>query len=81
MWLLALAACSWFDDFKRDVYDTGEPRNCDERSTYWIDADGDGYGAAGDVYIGCEQPSGYVTNADDCDDADPARTTDCDTGG
>ena len=37
---------------------------------YYLDADGDGYGDASDSYEGCEQVQGYVTNADDCNDAD-----------
>lgn len=81
MWLLALAACTWFSDLRKDVYDTGVPRNCEERSTFWLDEDGDGFGTASDIYIGCDQPTGYAANPDDCDDADATRTTDCDTGG
>jgi hypothetical protein len=39
----------------------------DERA--WPDTDGDAYGdAAGEPYIGCSAPIGYVENAEDCDD-------------
>ena len=39
--------------------------------TWYADADGDGYGAAGSALVQCEQPLGYVDNARDCDDAEP----------
>jgi hypothetical protein len=40
-------------------------------STVWYrDADGDGHGDAGDTTTGCDQPAGYVSSDDDCDDAD-----------
>lgn len=54
---------------------------CAERGVWWADADGDGYGDHGQAWITCEQPDGYVENADDCDDTDAAITTGCgDTG-
>ena len=40
--------------------------------TWYADADGDGYGAAPYAWTTCARPSGYVDNAEDCDDADPA---------
>ncbi len=36
--------------------------------TFYRDADGDGLGDPADSVVGCEAPSGYVDNADDCDD-------------
>lgn len=45
--------------------------------TWFIDADGDGYGDAGQSVEACEPPPGYVDNADDCDDTDPSLTLDC----
>ncbi len=38
--------------------------------TFYGDADGDGYGDAGDTTEACEQPAGTATNGDDCDDDD-----------
>lgn len=36
--------------------------------TYYEDWDGDGYGDASNAMEACDQPNGYVTNDDDCDD-------------
>ena len=36
--------------------------------TFWLDADGDGYGDASASTIGCEPPPDHVDNDDDCDD-------------
>lgn len=35
---------------------------------YYADNDGDTYGDPGDVVEACDQPAGYVTNDEDCDD-------------
>jgi hypothetical protein len=41
-------------------------------TTYYRDADGDGYGNAAVSTSSCSAPSGYVTNDDDCDDTNAA---------
>ena len=43
-----------------------------DASTWYADADADGYGASEDVLTACFQPTDFVSNADDCDDTDPA---------
>ncbi|GAP69295.1 por secretion system C-terminal sorting domain [Bacteroidales bacterium 6E] len=38
------------------------------KTTWYADADGDGYGDASSTLLACDQPSGYVAMAGDCDD-------------
>ncbi|GEM_PF-4268213 len=38
--------------------------------TWYKDADGDGIGVENDVLIACDQPTGYVAESGDCNDAD-----------
>ena len=51
-------------------------------STWYIDADGDSYGSIATQQESCDQPAGYVLNAQDCDDAlvgiNPGETELCD---
>jgi hypothetical protein len=49
-----------------------------DASTWFLDYDGDGY--AGDAYTeaACEQPSGFLATAEDCDDLDAAVHPDAD---
>jgi cysteine-rich repeat protein len=60
-----------------DEYCNGEDDDCDgtvdedaavDASTWYADADGDGFGDAGESTFACDQPSGYVADASDCDD-------------
>ncbi len=44
--------------------------------TWYADTDGDGHGDADDVRSSCEQPTGYVSDDTDCDDADAAVNPD-----
>jgi hypothetical protein len=41
-------------------------------TTYYLDADGDSYGDAGNSLSSCTPVSGYVTNSTDCDDGNAA---------
>ena len=45
-------------------------------STWYADADGDGYGDAADSSEACDAPSGSVDNDDDCDDTDASVSPD-----
>jgi hypothetical protein len=46
--------------------------------TWYRDSDGDGYGAASDTTLSCEEPSGFVSIAGDCDDGESAISPDAD---
>jgi len=41
-----------------------------DASTWYFDADGDGYGNSRASTTACSVPAGYVSNSDDCDDVD-----------
>ncbi len=51
-------------------------------STWYADADGDGYGDASSAAVACTQPTGFVADATDCDDGEavvhPGATEVCD---
>ncbi len=88
------------DDDSADVYPTapercdGEDDDCDfavdeadatDVSTWYRDADADGYGDATVTSTDCDAPTGYVADATDCDDTRgairPGGTEVCDTAG
>ena len=52
------------------------------QTTYYVDADGDGYGSSSTTALGCTAPTGYVSNSTDCDDTtngiNPGATEVCD---
>ena len=54
----------------------GVDNNCDGSvdegvlQVFYADADGDGFGAAGDTVEACDQPADTVPNSNDCDDSD-----------
>ncbi len=66
----------------------GKDNDCDGstdegvKTTYYRDADGDGYGNPSNTTQACSAPSGYVTNHTDCNDSDaaiyPGRSETCD---
>jgi hypothetical protein len=43
---------------------------CTAKTTYYQDADGDGYGTPASTLAACAKPTGYVSNAQDCCDSD-----------
>lgn len=62
----AAEVCNAIDDDCDGTADDGAV----DRATWYIDDDGDGYGDAATTSVRCDAPTGYVANADDCDDAD-----------
>lgn len=63
----AMEICNSLDDNCDDLIDDADPGVVGQY-TWYADVDGDGYGDADDSALACNQPSGYVANADDCDD-------------
>ncbi len=56
--------CNDRDDDCDDVVDEG----ADEALAWYADADGDGFGDAGDVVLDCDEVAGRVRDDTDCDD-------------
>ncbi len=71
-----------------EVCEDGIDQDCDGSdsscTTYYKDADGDGYGDANSSTTATSQPTGYVTNSTDCNDSDatiyPGATEICEDG-
>ena len=76
----AAEVCNNLDDDCDGQVDEGGV--CDTPTTWYADDDGDGYGDPSDTVSSNSQPSGYVANADDCDDdnanRNPGMTEICD---
>ncbi len=80
-----LADATDCDDRENTVYPgaaescDGTDQDCDGviddgvESTFYADSDGDGYGSAGATASACSAPSGYLSDATDCDDTDAAE--------
>jgi len=69
------------DDCDSDIDDDDSSLDTTTASTWYADDDTDGYGDATDTTTACDQPSGTVSDATDCDDADgdvnPGETEIC----
>jgi hypothetical protein len=69
----AMEVCDAADtDEDCDGYADSEDDSVTGGTTYWTDADGDGYGNPATAEERCEGGTGYADNADDCDDGDAA---------
>ena len=75
----AVETCNGGDD---DCDGLTDESDADGAPTWYVDADGDGYGNADYPRAACDAPSGYVADATDCDDgwaaANPDGTEVCD---
>jgi hypothetical protein len=81
--LLILLACT--PDYELDLDGDGLSElegDCDDTddsvagvSTFYVDADGDGFGSDASIEA-CTAPTGFVDNADDCDDLNAAVNPD-----
>jgi len=64
----------------------GVDNNCDDKkdndpvdtTTFYIDADLDGFGSDATTVDSCDMPVGFADNDDDCDDSDPRTSPDAD---
>ena len=60
------------DDCDGDVDDVDDSLDPTSASTWYSDADTDGYGDPATEQVSCEPPPGSVSDDTDCDDEDPA---------
>ena len=71
------------DDCDGDTDDADSSVDTSTGSTFYADTDTDGYGNASSTTLSCTVPSGYVTDATDCNDTDsavnPGATEVCNT--
>ena len=65
----AVEVCNEVDD---DCSGTADGPDATDAPTWNIDADGDSYGSAAYQLVSCSQPTGYVSDASDCNDLDAA---------
>ncbi len=77
----AIEICNDVDDDCNGFTDEDDG-NLTGATTWYADADGDGYGGTQFMTESCALPSGYVDNSDDCDDLDadsyPGASESCD---
>jgi len=64
----ATEVCNGIDDDCDTLIDDADP-TCTGKTTWYGDADGDGYGNAGNTTAACSKPAGYVVNNTDCNDS------------
>lgn len=57
--------------------DDADPVVAGPKSTFYVDADGDGVGTDTTDTEACDLPDGYSADRRDCDDADPSVTLEC----
>ncbi len=60
--------CNYLDDDCNGLSDDNDP-GITGQDTWFTDADGDGFGDPDITILACDQPLGFVSNMDDCDDA------------
>lgn len=56
------------DDIDNDCDTVIDGAFAEGKTDFYRDGDGDGYGDPGNILAGCDEPPGYVGNAEDCND-------------
>jgi hypothetical protein len=64
-------ADEWCDGVDNDCDGSVDEDTAVDATTWYADADGDGYGSAGRTTRACSAPAGYAANDTDCDDTAP----------
>jgi len=67
----AAEICNDTDDDCDGLTDDDDP-DLSGAADWYIDHDGDGHGSTDYTVSACDQPSGYLSDATDCDDTDPS---------
>ena len=66
---VGVEVCDGLDnDCDGNTDDADDDTDATTMTTWYLDSDTDGYGTEDTSLVQCDQPSGYVDNADDCDD-------------
>jgi len=65
-----LGATEYCDGVDNDCDDEVDEDSAADATTWYEDADSDGFGLATSSQVTCYQPTGYVADSDDCDDSD-----------
>jgi MYXO-CTERM domain-containing protein len=64
------------DGIDNDCDGSTDDESATDTSTWFADADGDGFGDPSSPMSACDEPSGYSTDASDCDDMDASVNPD-----